>query len=97
MTKPDDEGHAATKTTHDTGVQDKQVDTSSALQKLRIGQALFATTWRIVIPVLIFSGLGISLDLRFGSKPWLTLVGVVIGFSMAGVLIARLIKESEKL
>jgi F0F1-type ATP synthase assembly protein I len=67
----------------------------SALRQLRIGQALLATTWRIVVPVVLFTGLGIYGDLHIGSKPWLTLLGVTIGFALAGVMIARLLKESE--
>jgi hypothetical protein len=76
----------------------KLVNTTSGpspLSQLRIGQALLATTWRIVVPVVLFTGLGIFLDLRIGSKPWLTLLGVVIGFVLAGKLIARLLKETE--
>jgi F0F1-type ATP synthase assembly protein I len=67
----------------------------SSLKQLRVGQALLATTWRIVVPVLLGTGLGIFLDLRIGTKPWLTLLGVALGFVLAGKLIARLIKETE--
>lgn len=67
----------------------------SSLRQLRLGQALFETTWRIAVPVIIFSGFGIFADLHLGTKPWLTLLGAGIGFAVAGFLIARLLKESE--
>lgn len=57
------------------------------------------TTWRIAVPVTIFASLGILADRRFGSKPWLTLLGMVIGFAVAGWLIKRqldnVLKEEE--
>jgi F0F1-type ATP synthase assembly protein I len=74
----------------------RQTDGRSPLRQLRVMQALLATTWRIAVPVTLGTGLGIFLDLRIGSKPWLTLVGVVLGFVLAGFMIARLLKETEE-
>jgi F0F1-type ATP synthase assembly protein I len=45
------------------------------------------TTWRIATPVLIFAGAGIFADNKAGTKPWLTLLGTVIGFIIAGMLV----------
>lgn len=87
--------HAADQTTQDSKLS--ATSDSSPLKQLRIGQALLATTWRIVVPVVLFVGLGIFLDLHLGTKPWLTLLGVVIGFVFAGILINRLIKETDSL
>jgi F0F1-type ATP synthase assembly protein I len=47
------------------------------------------TTWRIAVPVVIFAVLGIVADKQFGSKPWLTLLGMVIGFVFAGLLLKK--------
>jgi hypothetical protein len=88
---------AAGLTTQDSGLDENPAPGPSPLKQLRIGQALLATTWRIVVPVVLFTGLGIFLDLHLGSKPWLTLLGVTIGFVLAGMLIARLLKETENL
>jgi F0F1-type ATP synthase assembly protein I len=82
------------KTTPDAEVP-RQTSGPSSISQLRIAQALLATTWRIAVPVVLGTGLGIFLDLKLGSKPWLTLLGVAAGFVLAGVLIARLLKESE--
>lgn len=59
------------------------------------------TTWRIAVPVLIFALLGIFVDRSFGTKPLFTLLGVIVGFIVAGLLIKRLLdavlKEEEHL
>ena len=47
------------------------------------------TTWRIAVPVILFAALGIWADRSFGSKPWLTLLAVVVGFVFAGLLLKR--------
>lgn len=88
MKRPDDEPDDETK-------QPPKQDAVTSLKQLHVMQALLATTWRIAVPVIIGSGLGIFLDLRLGTKPWLTLLGVLLGFTLAGLLIARLLKETE--
>jgi F0F1-type ATP synthase assembly protein I len=62
---------------------------------LSIGKELLDTTWRITIPVLIFAALGILADRHFGTKPWVTLSGVVVGFVFATLLVKRQITASE--
>jgi len=47
------------------------------------------TTWRIATPVLLFAGAGIFADVKLGTKPWLTLLGTVIGFVIAGMLVKK--------
>ncbi|HSX29013.1 MAG TPA: AtpZ/AtpI family protein [Candidatus Saccharimonadales bacterium] len=47
------------------------------------------TTWRIAVPVVLFTLLGIAADRTFGTKPWLTLPSVVIGFVFAVLLVKR--------
>ena len=73
----------------------KQVFTVGAL-----GLELLDTTWRIAVPVLLFAAGGIAADLHFGTKPWLTLSMVVVGFVFAGILVKKQIdavnKEEDK-
>lgn len=64
-------------------------DSHSSPQELRVGATLLDTTWRITIPVVLLAGIGIYADRSFGTKPWLTLVGVAIGFVFAGMLVKR--------
>jgi hypothetical protein len=54
-----------------------------------IATTFLDTTWRIAVPVVMFAALGIWADRSFGSKPWLTLLAVVIGFVLAGLLLKR--------
>jgi len=57
--------------------------------KLNIGRELLDTTWRMTIPVVLFAGLGIVLDRQINSAPWLTLIGMIVGFLLAGILVKR--------
>lgn len=50
---------------------------------------LLDTTWRIAVPVVLGAGVGIFVDRRLGTKPWLTLLLTVVGFVVAGVLVKR--------
>jgi F0F1-type ATP synthase assembly protein I len=47
------------------------------------------TTWRIAVPVVLFAGIGIFVDIKAHTKPWLTLLGAVIGFVFAGLLLKK--------
>lgn len=47
------------------------------------------TTWRIAVPVVLFAGIGIFIDKQAGTKPWLTLLGLVIGLGFAGLLLKK--------
>ena len=63
-------------------------DTSDKRQ-LNIGRELADTTWRIAVPVVLFACLGIVIDRTLGSKPWMTLLGMVAGFAIASYLIKK--------
>jgi hypothetical protein len=54
------------------------------------------TTWRIATPVVLFTLLGIAADLHFGTKPWLTLPSVVVGFVFAILLVKRQLEAVQK-
>lgn len=58
-------------------------------KQLRVGSELADTTWRMTVPVVLFACLGIVVDRAIGSKPWMTLLGVVIGFVIAALLIKK--------
>lgn len=87
--------HAAGRTTTHT------VDGSKdSISDLKIVQSFADTTWRIAVPVIGMTMLGIYVDTHYGTKPWLTLTGTVVGFVLAGLLVKRQIKavsgEGEK-
>ena len=58
-----------------------------------IGLQFLDTTWRIAVPVVLFVVAGIFADRHLGTKPWLTMLGVVLGFVIAGFLVKREINE----
>jgi hypothetical protein len=47
------------------------------------------TTWRMFVPTVGFTLLGVWLDGVFGLKPWLMFGGIVIGFLGAYALVAH--------
>lgn len=63
--------------------------------KLRVGREIADTTWRMTVPVVIFTFIGIFLDLRLDTTPWVTFLGVIIGFYFAIILVKQQIKRSE--
>ena len=79
--------HAASRTTTQT-----VDDSKDSISDLRIVQSFADTTWRIAVPVVGMTMLGIYVDTHYGTKPWLTLTGTVIGFVLAGLLVKRQIK-----
>ena len=54
------------------------------------------TTWRIAVPVVIFTMVGIFVDKHYGSKPWATLGGTLVGFAFAIVLVKRQLDASKE-
>jgi F0F1-type ATP synthase assembly protein I len=73
---------AADKTTNSPSVKDH-------FSLSTLATDLLDTAWRIAVPVLLFAGAGIFVDIKLGSKPWLTLLGTVIGLVFAGLLVKK--------
>ncbi|HSW66435.1 MAG TPA: AtpZ/AtpI family protein [Bacillota bacterium] len=61
-----------------------------------IATTFLDTTWRIATPVVLCTLLGIFADRRLGTKPWLTLPSVVIGFVCAVLLVKRQLAAVQK-
>lgn len=54
------------------------------------------TTWRMFIPTLGFAAIGLYADKVYGTKPWLSIVGVIAGAIIAGLLVTRQLKKVNK-
>ena len=80
-----DAGKSTKLTTPPTSSPKPEIDYS----KLHIGRELVDTTWRMTVPVLLFAGVGLLGDRQLGSKPWLTLLGTLVGFFFAALLVKR--------
>jgi len=57
---------------------------------------LLDVAWRIAVPVVVLAIAGIYFDNTLGSKPWLTLLGVVIGFGVAGTLVKQQLQKVDR-
>ncbi|MEO5950318.1 MAG: AtpZ/AtpI family protein [Candidatus Saccharimonadales bacterium] len=54
------------------------------------------TTWRMFVPSIGFTILGVVADKQFGTKPWLTAVGIIVGVFVAGLLVRLQIKKVQQ-
>lgn len=45
------------------------------------------TTWRMFVPPALLVSAGLWSDLHFDTKPWLTIVGLLVGLSGSVVLV----------
>ena len=57
------------------------------------------TTWRLAVPSIGLTLLGLCLDERWGTMPWMMIVGIVIGSAVAVYLVylqLRSVQEPKK-
>jgi len=66
------------------GQKNVEIETTRTLL-LTIGD----TTWRMFVPSVGFTLLGVWLDNQFGSKPLFLAIGVVVGFAGAILLVKK--------
>jgi F0F1-type ATP synthase assembly protein I len=60
------------------------------------GMDFLDTAWRIAVPVIVFTVLGIVADRTFGTAPFITFPAVVVGFVFSGLLVKRQLKVLEE-
>jgi hypothetical protein len=80
---------AAHTTTHDSGGK-------PGLGVATVALTFLDTTWRIAVPVIGFTILGIYVDLKLDTKPWLTFLSVLLGFGGAVLLVKRQIATVQE-
>ena len=54
------------------------------------------TTWRMFVPSVGFTLLGVWADGNFNTKPWLMIVGIAVGFLSAFLLVKKQIDSLKK-
>ena len=54
------------------------------------------TTWRMFIPIIGLTLLGVFGDNTYQTKPWLTISGIVLGVALASVLVIRQLKKVNR-
>jgi hypothetical protein len=51
------------------------------------------TTWRMFIPTIGLTVLGLLADKQFHTTPWIMVVGIILGTLLAAALVRRQIKK----
>jgi len=54
------------------------------------------TTWRMFVPIIGLLLLGLWADRSWGTAPWLTVTGMILGIALAALLVQRQIKRVTK-
>ena len=52
------------------------------------------TTWRMFVPIIGGTILGVWVDNTYATKPWATIAGVVIGVVIAALLVRNQLKRN---
>lgn len=74
----------------DTQTEDKVAHNSTPF--LLVG-TIADTTWRMFVPAIGFTMLGVKLDEQYGTKPWLMFAGIIVGSVMAFLLVKKQINN----
>lgn len=53
------------------------------------------TTWRMFTPPIILVPIGIWADLKWQTKPWLTIMSVIFGFTLSILLVRQQLRGSQ--
>ena len=69
-------------------------DPASDLSGWSISLQMLDTVWRVALPIVLFSLLGIWLDKHNQTKPWFTLLGIGLALSLATRLVYKQIDET---
>ena len=54
------------------------------------------TTWRMFVPTIGLTVLGVYIDKSINTLPWCTLAGIAVGSVIAGMLIRRQLKKVQE-
>lgn len=81
---------AAAKQTTTKGENNKQPDFDGWL----IGMQLLDTSWRVALPILLLSYVGISLDRHFHTNPLYSLIGFFTSLVVASILVYKQVKAT---
>ena len=80
----------------------KEISKATNTQDIMFGASfVFNFGFMILVPTLLGLWLGLTLDNRFDTKPWLTLIGIVlgngIGFYSGAIQMKKFINRGKKL
>ena len=70
------------KKTHVKTGKKSEADASVLMMKTAAG-----TTWRMFVPTIGFTMVGLAADYCYGTKPWLMVAGISLGFAVSFSLV----------
>ncbi len=68
---------------------DERPALSTRREALALAYAIGDTTWRMFIPTIGLTIVGLVIDNHYPTKPWATVAGVVVGAALATWLVRR--------
>ena len=77
-----------------TDKQAPQTGAESEASAMALMIAMADTTWRMFTPPALLVGGGLWVDLNYGTKPWLTILGAVVGMALAIALVRQQLRRS---
>lgn len=72
-----------------------KTNNSQTIATAQLGQSYLSTGFRIVVPVILMVFVGAIGDSILRTKPWMTLIGLVIGFMLASIFVKRQGPDAE--
>lgn len=54
------------------------------------------TTWRMFVPTIGLTFLGWMADKQWGTKPWLFILGIIVGATISALLVRRQLTNSKQ-
>ncbi len=54
-----------------------------------LASTIVDTTWRMFVPTIGLTIIGVVIDTHYGTKPWATILGIVLGAGLAALLVRR--------
>ena len=60
---------------------------SEAEVSLLMAKTVAGTTWRMFVPTIGFTLVGLAADYCYGTKPWLMVAGIALGFAVSFSLV----------
>ena len=60
---------------------------SEADASVLMAKTIAGTTWRMFVPTIGFTLAGLAVDCCYGTKPWLMVAGIALGFAVSFSLV----------
>lgn len=69
-------------------------ESKNDIDGLTIGLQFADTSWRVAVPIVALTFIGIKLDQHYGTRPWLSISGLFISIAVATLLVYKQLKAA---